>query len=1567
VPTPTSAAELAAVASAPKAGPVPGYEVLEELGRGGMGIVYKARHLKLKRLVALKMIRAGAEAGLEELERFRREGEAVARLQHPNIIQIYEVGEHEGRPFFSLEYAEGGSLAKQLTGTPLSPRQAAELVRTLAEAMEAAHQRGIVHRDLKPANVLLQRPEAPHPTPGPKGPQEGASGSSGSSSLVSSWLPKIGDFGLAKQLDEDGAQTRSGAIMGTPSYMAPEQARGETREVGPACDIWALGAILYELLTGRPPFRGATALDTLEQVRSQRPVAPRRAQPGVPRDLETICLKCLHKEPHKRYATSQELADDLRRFLDREPIHARPVGLGERALKWARRRPTITVAVLLAVFALTASGWGYLHWRSDRQARQQAEELRQAQEKSERAEAERQREHIDYFVSQVRRRGEPKGIGALRAEDAAHRSYSLRFHSRNGVVERIDVVNGRGKLTTSHPLTTFIESRSSGPRRECSYHYKRDKQGRLTSEVAYDRRGQIVWSFNYAPGDTALASYVDGNGRPLARSGSGVSQVRFVHGSDGYEREAWFLDTNQRPRPNDNNVYGLRLVTDARGRVSQVTYLGVDGRAHPGKDGTAGFRMTYDEQDRCVEQAFLDAAGKPVRHEDGYHKGTIRYDSFGNIVECAFWDVQGQPARHRDGHHKVRWQLNETGEAVEIAYLGADNRPATVAVGAPRRKLSYDPSGNVSEEAAFDGEGRRVAVANGVSRWTAVYSEHGSMIEQAVFDARDQPLTLPDGYHRWTAEYDDRGNLIGKAFFDGKGRPVITTEGSHRWALRFDAAGRQIEAAYFGPNGRRIAPRDGVARWKQKFDEAGRLKEKRYFGVNNKLVKVPDGYAVEKHRYDELGHAEVISYFDEQGKPARHREGYYQVGSSWMQFQGSAAQRFVYFDAANQPTVARDGYGNMIVMRDARGNIAVAVYLDKEGTISRLKGQMELKIAHRDGYAGWRATYDEQNHQTEIAYFGSRLEPAYHRDGYARITRTFDAKSGKQTSETRWLLDRNRAYIYAREKRNAKGHIVEWVMFTADNRPALHADGYHIHRNDYDDHGRWIETAYFGLDGKLTRGKDGIYKLTLRRDDQGREVEKRHYGPDGKPILGRDGFSRWAAKYNERGQCTEERYFGTDDKPIRVGGGHARRTWKYDKDGRLLERSVWALDGKGSYLPWRTWDDRGRILEEAFFDAQFKPSTDAFGIHRYQVRYNAAGQRAEELYFDREGRPSTSPDKPARLRMAHDSKGKLVQGAWFDPAGQPALHRDGTHLWKAKHDKGGRQKEIAYFGVKGEPVLHRDGYARITRTFDAKSGKQTSETHWLLDRNKAYIYARAKHNAKGQMVEWGTFTADNRPALHPDGHHMWKATYDEGGRLTEVTFFGVKGEAVLHRDGYHKRRVRYNKRGQEAERAYFGTENKPILSNERFARLTMLYDERGNRKQFSYFGDDNKPIRNSDGVAKLLWARNAGGVEVKLTGFDEKDRPLPLRTQILSVNPRGLAERGGLEAGDVILTYDGKQVEDYAQFLRLCGAGRPPGTPQKLTILRSGETRSVTLPAGDLGVVLKALVLPEAPPRKPDG
>ena len=316
------------------------YELLRELGRGGMGVVYQARQLSLDRVVALKVIRAEHLAREEDVRRFRVEAAAAAQLQHPNIVTVHEAGEIGGRHFYSMDHVDGPSLAERVRTHPPSALQAARLAKTLAEAIQHAHDRGILHRDLKPSNILI--------------------GSDGE--------PRVADFGLAKVLRDESSVTRTGEIMGSPSYMAPEQARGRSRDVDGRADVYALGAVLYEMLAGRPPFRAATSIETIRLAMEREPVSPRVLDPRLPRDLVTICLKCLEKDPARRYASARRLAEDLGRFLENKPIAARPVSRPERLWRWCRRKPLTAV---LAASLLLAAWLGWHAYRSSRQLEQE--------------------------------------------------------------------------------------------------------------------------------------------------------------------------------------------------------------------------------------------------------------------------------------------------------------------------------------------------------------------------------------------------------------------------------------------------------------------------------------------------------------------------------------------------------------------------------------------------------------------------------------------------------------------------------------------------------------------------------------------------------------------------------------------------------------------------------------------------------------------------------------------------------------------------------------------------------------------------------------------------------------------------------------------------------------------------------------------------------------------------------------------------------------------------------------------------------------------------------------------
>lgn len=402
------------------------YELIEEIARGGMGVVYRARDTRLGRIVALKMIIAGRLASATDVQRFLREAEAAANLDHPNIVPIYEVGEHAGQPYFTMKLIEGGSLAQQVERLRRDPRATARLLAAVARAVHHAHQRGLLHRDLKPGNVLVDAEGEPHLT----------------------------DFGLARRLGGDGGMTRTGTAVGTPSYMAPEQAT-DPRATTTAADVYSLGAMLYELLTGQPPFRAEHALETLRLLLEGDPAPPRALDPRIDRDLETICLKCLDRNPGRRYASAAELADDLDRYLRGEPVHARRSGLVERLWRWARRRPVVAALLLSLLAGTCLVTWQW--WRAESHLAQLAEQYARAEREWTRAEQERARadegfQHAHQAVNEFCTRvseGRMRDLPGVQSERQALLRSALAYFERF-LRERADDPALRRELAATH-------------------------------------------------------------------------------------------------------------------------------------------------------------------------------------------------------------------------------------------------------------------------------------------------------------------------------------------------------------------------------------------------------------------------------------------------------------------------------------------------------------------------------------------------------------------------------------------------------------------------------------------------------------------------------------------------------------------------------------------------------------------------------------------------------------------------------------------------------------------------------------------------------------------------------------------------------------------------------------------------------------------------------------------------------------------------------------------------------------------------------------------------------------
>lgn len=793
---------------------VPGHAILGELGRGGMGVVYKARQAQLNRLVAVKMILAGGHAGLAELERFRAEAATLARLQHPNIVQIHEVGEHEGRPYFALEYCPGGSLKDKLHGTPLPSREAAALVVGLARAVHAAHQKGIVHRDLKPANVLLA--------------EDGTL--------------KITDFGLAKRLDEAG-QTHSGAVLGTPSYMAPEQASGLGKQVGRPADVYALGAILYEGLTGRPPFQAPTAMETIFQVVHQEPLAPTRLQPQLPRDLEAVCLKCLHKEPERRYATALDLADDLQRVIEGRPTVARPASVVEMGWRWCRRNKAVA-GLSAAVLASVLAGAGValaLAVLAQHQADEAANHAARADEEKNRAGA---------LAKLAERRADEAAQQAARAEKEKQRAQKEETRARRFLYDArmllAEEAWDHGRMGT---LAELLASQAPAPgaddfrgfewyywdrllhraeRTFASWHFPRASiptigvRGAVfrpdgQALAAWSRNGVFIWDTTiggqllqfdavgevlhrvvFSPDGTHLAGAAQGkamvwsaqNGRQLSQftAPAGRAFTCVAYRPDGQALAAGNQDGTVTIWAGDDLGAPAQVIKVTKGNISAVAYSPDSTRLAVTAVGHISVRDTADGKVQWARSSPLthDVAFSP----DGRHLAAIATDQTIQVYAAA----DGQPLTTLVGHTGVVRRLSyHPHNSNEIATASWDRTVRVWDVKAGKTRLVIRGHRDTAEDVAYSPDGRRLLTVGfeAVKLWDA---EHGQ-----------EPRTLR------SKGYGEVLSPDGQVYAFGEGKRVrVVDAGTGQEHCRLEHAGI-IQEIVFSADGRRLAVTSGIA------------------------------------------------------------------------------------------------------------------------------------------------------------------------------------------------------------------------------------------------------------------------------------------------------------------------------------------------------------------------------------------------------------------------------------------------------------------------------------------------------------------------------------------------------------------------------------------------------------------------------------------------------------------------------------------------------------------------------------------------------------------------------------
>lgn len=633
------------------------YEILGEIARGGMGIVYKARQKRLNRIVALKMIKAGELADEQTIQRFAGEARAAARLDHPHIVPVYEVGEQDGRHYFSMGYVSGVSLAQRLKDGPLPPRGAAELVQTIAAAVAYAHGQGIIHRDLKPSNILLE--VAPGDEPTSRG------------SATPELRPRITDFGLAKQMESDSELTATGQVLGTPGYMSPEQAAGRAGEVGVPSDVYSVGAILYHVLTGRPPFQAANVVETLRQVQEREPVSPRALNPDVDRDLETICLICLEKAPLKRYGSAQMVVDELGRFLEGRPITARPVGRTERLWRWCRRRPDVAIPTaaaigLLLLGSVISSVFAY-------RAGVNADRFRAASRLSDQRWYGAEMNHIQHLVESGQIAAALELLDSLRPERTGGidlRGWEWHYLKRrcHSELARLDLAGGRATAVAFSPVAPWL--------------------------AAGDESGAVlVWDVNAR----AIVHELTGHTGRINAVAFSPDGTRCASASEDSSVRIWDTTTGRQLLVYENHGLGVKGLA-FRPEVSEICTAG--------EDCTIRFWSAESGIDRLVIQTHLDAP--LIRHMTLSPDGDQVAVAFG-ADGCRIWDTRTGELTRQFAEPASWLVFNGDGDSLVLAGGGAPLRLCDLASG----EVSVLGGRNSFDAiAVFSPDGRQLAAAD---------------------------------------------------------------------------------------------------------------------------------------------------------------------------------------------------------------------------------------------------------------------------------------------------------------------------------------------------------------------------------------------------------------------------------------------------------------------------------------------------------------------------------------------------------------------------------------------------------------------------------------------------------------------------------------------------------------------------------------------------------------------------------------------------------------------------------------------------------------------------------------
>ncbi len=1021
-------------------GTVGDFDILEEIGRGGMGVVYRAEQRSVHRAVALKVLSAPVAGDPAVLRRFRREVAALARCDHPNVIRVLTSGIDADRYYHAMELVDGADIGKVTrvlrdwkrrgmalrpghlrtavavaaacgedieawgTRTSLPPpeegsqqyddagrdyfRRVAELFAGAAMGLDHLHARGVVHRDVKPSNLLL---------------------TTGAARVM------IMDLGLARLRDASQSASKDEShVLGTLRYAAPEQLLGRHADVDHRADVYALGASLYELVTGRPMFDAETESRLVRQILYESPPPARQIDPRIPSDLAVILSVATARDPSSRYATAGWMAQDLRAFAAGRRLPIASTSRSLALLGAIRARPAraagIAAAVMLAA-VLGVAAW--LHYAAS----------------------------VQLCASVVRRWEVWECSGAVSGSEQPHRSVTYRFRAQRGRLGRVDRVNGAGAL---------VDDDAGEARWEWSW----AEGGRMGSMSAFDRTGALRYRLVVTP-DLSRMERRDGADNPKPEEGSEVCVFHLELDANGYRRRVRFYNVYGYPMPNADRVFGIAFAHNDHGQPVGMEYLGENGEPGPTRSGIVQERIARDDRGNEIERMHLNAAGNPTTDRNGVFGVRTRYDAHDNPIEQVWLAADGRPTFGPDGVAGFRAWYDEHGNRVAQRTIDVDGNLAWHADGHTGWHGRYDGEGRLIEKVYEDERGLPAVTRSGcaVERTQPLTGHQG--FEQSCFDAAGAPAMHRDGYVRKRTLMDEAGRVSSVRFLDAAGAPLVAREGHAGWNLTYDARSNPTSLVFVGVDGQPIQSVLGYAGWRAEHDERGDQAQVTYLGPALRAARNPNGYARVRTLYNSRGDILESAFFDELERPAATSDGYAMIRRQTDR-RGNPIEES-YWGVDGGPALHRRGYFLVRMRYDDQGRRT-------EETYYGLDGRPHLA---RDGTAGWRVVRDAFGRELRRTYLDIDGQPVCGSDGYAMRTLQYD-DHGRLAKTTYF------------DSRGGRG-------------PAERA----TERRDFDDRGRIVSVSFESASGSPQPGPHGFARVRRLVDDAGRSFGVECVSPDG--------------------------------------------------------------------------------------------------------------------------------------------------------------------------------------------------------------------------------------------------------------------------------------------------------------------------------------------------------------------------------------------------------------------------------------------------------------------------------------